>query len=173
MNFAFLISAVLFVLCLTIRVVYELLKDAHKINLESKPIFAFIFSAMCVLWASWFSLCPSDPYRLDLPDLVHWIGFAVFVAGLLLAFGALIQLRGVENIDHLVTNGIFKKLRHPMYVGFISWILGWSIYHGAYVSLAIGALGIICVLWWRHLEEVRLQIQFGNAYQQYRSTTWF
>jgi protein-S-isoprenylcysteine O-methyltransferase Ste14 len=153
--------------------VYELLKEARRINPESKPIFAFIFTSMCLLWVSWFSLCPMDPFRVDFPDSVRWIGLAIFIIGTLLAVGALIQLRGVENIDHLVTTGVFRKLRHPMYIGFISWILGWSIYHSGIISLALGLIGIASVLWWRHLEEARLEVQFGSSYQHYRLTTWF
>ena len=173
MEKGFLIPAVLFILCLAIRSAYELLKEARRIDPESKPIFVFIFTSMCILWISWFSLCPSDPSPVDLPGPIRWIGLFIFIAGTMLAVGALVQLRGVENIDHLVTKGLFKKFRHPMYVGFISWIVGWSIYHGAMVSLAIGVLGIVSVLWWRHLEEVRLGIQFGTDYEQYRLTTWF
>jgi protein-S-isoprenylcysteine O-methyltransferase Ste14 len=173
MDNAFLIPAVVFLLCLGIRAVYEQLKDAGKVNLESKTIFAFIFASMIVLWISWFSLCPADPFRIDIPEIIRWLGFAVFIFGLVIALAALAQLRGVENIDHLVTSGVFKKIRHPMYVGFISWILGWSVYHGAYVSLAIGLPGIASVLWWRHLEEIRLEVQFGNHYHQYRLMTWF
>jgi protein-S-isoprenylcysteine O-methyltransferase Ste14 len=173
MNIEYFIPAVLFLLCLVLRSIYELLKEARRINTESKPIFISIFSAMCILWISWFSLCPADPFRVDLPDAIHWTGFAVFIIGMILAVGALIQLRGVENIDHLVTTGLFKKVRHPMYAGFIAWILGWSVYHGALISLAIGLPGIASILWWRHLEETRLEVQFGNSYIQYRLTTWF
>ena len=173
MNKPYLVLVILFLLCLAIRSTYELLKEAHRIKPERKLTFALVFSAMCVLWASWFALCPSDPFRIEPPDLLRWIGFAIFILGLVLTLTALAQLRGVENIDHLVTRGVFKKLRHPMYVGFISWIGGWSIYHGAYVSLAIGTLGIASILWWRHLEEARLEAQFGIAYRQYRSKTWF
>jgi protein-S-isoprenylcysteine O-methyltransferase Ste14 len=173
MNIDFVIPAILFLACLAIRCGYEVLKDAHKINPESKLVFAVILTVMCVLWVSWFNLCPRDPFQMQLPDPIRWFGFSVVAAGMALAVGALIQLRGVENIDHLVTTGLFKKIRHPMYVGFIAWILGWSIYHSAIISLAIGLIGIVCVLWWRRLEEVRLEVQFGTTYQQYTLTTWF
>ena len=173
MNTAFLIPTTLFLLCLAIRSIYELLKDARKIDPESKKTFALILSVMLVLWFSWFSLCPADPYPLGLPDAFRWTGLALFIIGTTLAVVALIQLRGVENIDHLVSTGLFRKLRHPMYTGFIFWILGWSIYHDAIISLGIGLIGIANVLWWRHLEEVRLEVQFGDSYQQYRLTTWF
>lgn len=173
MNIRFLIPAILFLLCLAIRSAYELLKEGRKIDPESKPIFAVILTVMCVLWISWFSLCPADPFRADVSGAVRWIGFGIFLLGTVLAVGALIQLRGVENIDHLVTGGLFARVRHPMYAGFLAWILGWSIYHGAFVSLAIGLPGMACVMWWRRLEEARLEKQFGDAYRDYQRTTWF
>jgi len=72
------------------------------------------------------------------PGIVRWIGFAIFLAGLGLSIEAVIQLKGLENINHLVTTGLFSKIRHPMYDGFILWILGWAIYHGAVISLLVG-----------------------------------
>lgn len=173
MDNGFVIAAALFILCLAVRSIYEFLKEARKIDPENKVIFIAIFTSMCVLWVSWFSLCTMDPFRMEVPIWLGWVGLAIFIAGSILAVGALIQLRGVENIDHLVTAGLFRKLRHPMYAGFVCWVVGWSIYHGAFLSLAIGLVGIVSVLWWRHLEEGRLEKQFGADYHQYRLTTWF
>jgi protein-S-isoprenylcysteine O-methyltransferase Ste14 len=169
----YFILVVLFVVSLTIRSGYELLKEAGKVNLESKLVFSFIFTTMCALWVSWFCLCPLDPYKVNLPDAVRWSGFALFVVGMILAIGALLQLRGLENIDHLVTTGLFTRLRHPMYTGFVLWILGWSTYHGAIASLAIGIIGIANILYWRRFEEARLLAQYGDTYKQYRLATWF
>jgi protein-S-isoprenylcysteine O-methyltransferase Ste14 len=173
MESSFVIPGVLFVVCLAIRFGYESLKESRRIHPENKVIFVLIFSSMCALWVSWFTLCPADPLRVELPSPVRWIGLAIFIFGTILAVGALLQLRGVENIDRLVTGGLFKKLRHPMYLGFISWIVGWSIYHSAIASLGIGVLGIASVLWWRRLEDARLEVQFGRRYHEYRLTTWF
>jgi protein-S-isoprenylcysteine O-methyltransferase Ste14 len=173
MERGFLVPAGLFLVCLLIRAAYELLKEAGKINLESKPIFAVIFTSMCILWMSWFSLCPRDPYRLGLSDTIRWVGLAIVAAGTVLAVGALLQLRGVENIKDLVTTGLFSRFRHPMYVGFVLWIVGWSVYHDGAGSLTLGAVGIASVLWWKHLEEARLLSQFGSRYEKYRRTTWF
>ncbi|MCX6135848.1 MAG: NnrU family protein [Ignavibacteriales bacterium] len=121
---SYLILTVLFVASAFIRTAYEILKDSGKVDPESKPVFAFIFTVMCILWVSWFSLCLMDPYKIDVPNFLRWSGLALFVAGMILAFGALSQLRGLENIDHLVTTGLFTKIRHPMYTGFVLWILG-------------------------------------------------
>jgi protein-S-isoprenylcysteine O-methyltransferase Ste14 len=173
MDTTYLILVILFVASLSIRTGYEVLKDAGKVNPESKPLFAFIFATMCTLWVCWFSLCPLDPFRVNLPDVLRWGGLALVVVGLILALGALFQLRGLENIDHLVTSGLFAKIRHPMYTGFALWILGWSTYHNAIASLLVGLIGITNILYWRGLEEKRLVARYGETYQQYRGTTWF
>jgi len=168
----YLILVVLFVVSLAIRSGYELLKEKGKVNPESKVIFASLVITMFALWVSWFFLCPLDPYKVNLPDPVRWSGFALFVVGMIFAIGALLQLRGLENIDHLVTSGLFAKFRHPMYTGFVLWILGWSTYHNAVVSLLVGLIGIANILYWRRLEETRLLAQYGETYQHYRLTTW-
>ena len=164
--------AVVFVGSVFTRTGYELLKEARKINPESKIIFAIILFVMCALWSSWFALCPSESVQSIFPDAVRWTGLVLVIVGAVIAVGALIQLRGVENIDHLVTTGLFSKIRHPMYMGFILWIVGWSTYHSAIVSLAIGMIAIANILYWRRLEEGRLMIQHGETYSQYRRSTW-
>jgi protein-S-isoprenylcysteine O-methyltransferase Ste14 len=83
------------------------------------------------------------------------------------------QLNGVENIDHLVTTGRFSRVRHPMYVGFILWILGWSAYQGAVATSALGVLGVLSVVSWRRLEETVLLSSYGSVYAEYRARTWF
>ena len=173
MNNNYLLLVILFVLCLAIRSGYELLKDAGKVNPENNLIFVCIFTTMGALWVSWFLLCFFDPYKINLPDLIRWSGFVLFVVGIIIAIGALLQLRGLENIDHLVTTGLFSRLRHPMYTGFVLWILGWSTYHGAIASLAVGLIGIANILYWKRLEEARLLDNYGDTYRQYQQATWF
>jgi protein-S-isoprenylcysteine O-methyltransferase Ste14 len=167
------VLVVLFLVSLTIRSTYEMLKEMRKIDPENKIIFAIIFSAMMMLWASWFYLCTMDPFRVEIPEMVRWSGLGLLVVGMIIAVGALFQLRGLENIDHLVTTGLFSRLRHPMYTGFMLWIIGWSTFHGAFASLCVGLIGIVNIVYWRYLEDSRLLIQYGDVYQQYRNNTWF
>jgi protein-S-isoprenylcysteine O-methyltransferase Ste14 len=173
MQSEYLVALVIFLSGLTIRAFYELLKKAGMIDAKSKLVFLPILLVMCLLWVSWFAMCPLDPVKMSLPFAVRWIGMGIFVFGLLLAFGALFQLKGVENIDHLETTGIFSRLRHPMYLGFICWIIGWAVYHRAGISLIAGLVGIANILFWRYNEEVDLVRAYGDAYVQYRKQTWF
>ena len=173
MNTDYLIFLGLYLGSLVIRTSYELLKKAGRVNPKSMIIFAVVFAVMCLLWASWFSLCPLDPVRFALPDIVRWMALSMVIVGLGLAIGGVVQLRGVENIRHLVTTGLFSKLRHPMYTGFILWILGWATYHGAVVSFFLGLLGIGNILFWRRTEEENLESRYGPDYREYRKKTWF
>jgi protein-S-isoprenylcysteine O-methyltransferase Ste14 len=167
------ILAIIFLVCLNIRTGYEMLKEKGKVNPESKLAFGIVFTAMMTLWGTWFALCPQDPYHFELPGVVQWIGFSLFVLGFVLAVGALIQLKALENVDHLVTTGLFARLRHPMYTGFMFWLIGWSTFHGGMASFAIGLLGIANILYWRRLEDARLEAKYGETYAEYRRRSWF
>jgi protein-S-isoprenylcysteine O-methyltransferase Ste14 len=173
MNNTYYIFLGVYLVTLVVRTVYELLKKAGRVDPENKILFAIIFSDMCVMWVSWFAICPIDPSRIIVPEIVRWIGMAMLGIGLVIAVGALIQLKGLEDIKHLVTTGLYSKFRHPMYYGFILWILGEVIYSGAIISFIAGLTGIGCILFWRHLEEEKLEVYFGDDYIRYREKTWF
>jgi len=173
MKTAYVVFLGLYLGSLIIRTSYELLKKAGRMNPKSPIVFAVVFAVMCLMWASWFSLCPLDPFRLALPELARWTGLGAVILGLVLAIGGIVQLRGLENINHLVTTGLFSKLRHPIYTGFILWIFGWAVYHGAIFSLVIGFVGIGNILYWRRLEEDDLESWYGEDYRAYRQETWF
>jgi protein-S-isoprenylcysteine O-methyltransferase Ste14 len=53
-----------------------------------------------------------------------------------------------------------------MYTGFILWILGWAVYHGAMISLVIGLAGIGSIFYWQRLEDGSLESRFGDAYRE-------
>jgi protein-S-isoprenylcysteine O-methyltransferase Ste14 len=104
---------------------------------------------------------------------VAGIGLVLVIVGAGLAATGLLQLRGLENIDHLVTVGVYARLRHPMYTGFVLWIAGWVLVFAAEATLVAAGIAIANILLWRQLEERQLQEQFGNAYLAYRDLTWF
>jgi len=169
----YLVFAGLFLIGLVVRDVYESLKKAGRIDTKDRLLFAVVFTSMCVMWISWFAMGPLDPTRFPVPGTLRMIGLGAVVLGFGLALGGMWQLKGVENIDHLVTTGLFSRVRHPMYVGFILWILGWSAYQGGVATSALGVLGVLSVVWWRHLEETALLSCYGSVYAEYRARTWF
>jgi protein-S-isoprenylcysteine O-methyltransferase Ste14 len=164
---------VVFLLGLLIRFIYERLKLTGRIDTKNKLIFSLIFVTMMLIWVSWFVMNLVDPWRFELPDIIHWSGITAFILGLVLALGALFQLKGVENIQFLATTGVFSRIRHPMYLGFILWILGWSLYNGAIFSMIPGIVGITNILYWRSLEDAEMKARYGETYTIYSKRTWF
>jgi protein-S-isoprenylcysteine O-methyltransferase Ste14 len=173
MHSTYLLVAGACLLGLAIRTSYELLKKAGRVDPKSTAVFSVVFAAMCLMLASWPFLCPLDPWPIAVPGAVRWIGLGLVTGALALAVGGLVQLRGLENIDHLVTTGLFARIRHPMYTGFILWIAGWVVRFGAAASLVVGLVCIGNILYWRRLEEGALEAQFGEDYRIYRKGTWF
>jgi protein-S-isoprenylcysteine O-methyltransferase Ste14 len=168
-----LILAIICLFGLAVRTSYELLKKAGKVNTDNKAIFAIVFAGMGMLLMSWPFLSLFDPAALAIPGAVRWLGYVISAAGVGLAIGGVIQLKGLENIDHLVIRGLYTRNRHPMYTGFIFWIVGWIVSNGAIVSCFLGFICILVILFWRRLEEQNLVRQFGEEYVQYRKSTWF
>jgi len=173
MNPTYLVFLVLCLVALATRTGYELLKKAGRVDTKNKLVFAAVFVAMGLMLTSWILLGRFDPRPVALPGAARWFGFAVLIAGFALALGALFRLRGLENIDRLETSGLYSRIRHPMYTGFIFWISGWVIYKGAAVTLVVALIAIGNVLFWRRLEEKRLESRYGEEYRTYRRRTWF
>ena len=158
---------------LAIRTSYEVLKKQGKLDPRNKTVFAIVFFGMSLILSSWFFMGMADPWHVDIPAVFSWLGIALIVSGSVIAFAGVFQLRGLENIDHLVTDGVFARIRHPIYTGFILFILGWVTYFGALATLIVGVVAIINILYWRHLEENKLNSDYGEAFRQYRKHTWF
>jgi len=158
---------------LTTRTGYEILKNTGRVNTENRLVIILIFTAMTLMWVGWFGLCEQDPLKMILPDIISWLGFGLFFLGLILVVLTVIQLRGVENTDHFVTSGLFSKLRHPMYTGFMLWIPGWALYNGSLTSFLPGILLIVNIIYWIRLEEKELLKKYGDNYRDWQRQTWF
>jgi protein-S-isoprenylcysteine O-methyltransferase Ste14 len=161
------------VLGLAIRTVYEFLKKAGRIDSRNQVVFSVVFFGMTTMLGSWVFLGYFDPLRLAPPPLVSWSGALLAAAGAALALSGVLRLRGLENITHFVTDGIYGRLRHPMYTGFMLWILGWTVFYGAALSSILAAACIADILLWREFEETDLNKKFGAAYLEYKKKTWF
>jgi protein-S-isoprenylcysteine O-methyltransferase Ste14 len=173
MNPEYFIFLGLYLVGLGVRHGYEQLKKSGRVNSRNKFVFMAVFAAMCLMWAGWFQMCSLDPFPLVPPAIVRRVAFGLVLLGFVLAIGSFFQLRGVENIDRLVSSGLYSKVRHPMYAGFILWIIGWVVYQGAAASAVPGLAGILSILYWQRLEEALLELQYGETYKQYRTKTWF
>ena len=155
-----------------IRATYEIMK--HKKMIKATWLsFIIVFTNMLLLWVSWFALCILDISKIDLPDFIRFIGIVLVVLGVIVFLTGLITIKALESYEgDLITHGIYSKIRHPMYLGFILWLVGMPVYCGGLYSFVLCLLFMANVLFWRHLEEKELESRFP-AYKEYKNTTLF
>ena len=89
----------------------------------------------------------------------------------MLFFLSIIKLKGFSDKNIIKKNGIYLKIRHPMYYGVILWMTGASVFNGAYFTLLISVVFILNILLWRKLEEKVLERKFED-YRKYKKNTW-
>ena len=80
-------------------------------------------------------------------------------------------IRSVAGIDHLLTDGIYKLSRHPLYGAHI--VMAWGVFF-LIATLKVLAIVIwlnIFLVLWAKLEEWGLQKKFGQVYTDYKKTT--
>ena len=73
-------------------------------------------------------------------------------------------------INHLVTTGIYAKVRHPIYSAAI--VFGWGCFFFLpNLRMLIGMVWLTLVLFfWMKLEEQALLVKFGEEYNLYKQT---
>jgi len=119
-------------------------------------------------------------------------GRPIFATGLVLVSGILLTIAGVTltlggagqfnkretNIntfrkpDHLVTDGLFRYSRNPMYLGFATVLTGTALVLGSVEGLIIAAgFVLIADRWYVSFEEAIMRETFGDAYTAYCAKT--
>lgn len=96
----------------------------------------------------------------------HW---AYYLIGGLLANR--MAARSAAGIGHVVTDGLYARVRHPIYSGDI--VLAWGIVlYWPHIWVVIAAVWMTAVLiFWMRLEERALEERFGGEYARYKART--
>lgn len=158
--------------CFLLRTLYHILeyKKSKIVAQKSMPIIIGI--VMFFQWFFWFSMNFSDPVRRSLPGWLRYIGLALFIGGTVLVFLAHRFIKGYGTEDRLITTGIYSKISHPMYFGFILWLIGFPLFMQSIATLCSAVIWIPCFISWQILEEKELEIRFPE-YKEYKQKTWF
>ncbi len=119
-----------------------------------------------------------QPGSLYLLSVQNIIGLVLFVIGLTIAIVAQFTLRRfysgalVIREDHqLITHGIYRYTRHPIYLGVIIAIIGLPVFASSLYGLLIVSALIPIFLNRIRMEERMLTDEFGDAYRTYKETT--
>ncbi|PYR94384.1 MAG: hypothetical protein DMF84_05735 [Acidobacteria bacterium] len=116
--------------------------------------------------------------RLLAPEVAGTIGLVLCAAGFVLMGAAFAAIRGVIQIapepragGHLVTGGIYSRLRHPIYTAILMLAIGLFLRKPT-AAVAIGAFVVTGFLILKaRFEETLLLIHYPE-YAEYKTRTW-
>ena len=140
------------------------------------PAVALLFAVtMWLLSASAPSLALTFPWRTLVAFILWSVGFAIALAGLFefLRAKTTVNPLSPEAASAIVTSGIYRYSRNPMYVGLLLALLGWLSHLLPFALLPFFILYIN--RFQIEPEERALSVKFGGLYRDYRRSVrrWF
>ena len=117
------------------------------------------------------------PLPFSAPTILRYSGLALSFTGFLLGLGAFLEFRQSRTTldphgtsKQLVTSGIYRFTRNPIYLGFLLIVIGLPLNSGLYWGIVLAPFYILMVnrLIIQH-EEAYLAKKFGKAYTSYTS----
>jgi protein-S-isoprenylcysteine O-methyltransferase Ste14 len=80
-----------------------------------------------------------------------------------------INPRMIEKASSIVTSGVFRYTRNPMYVGLVCLLTGWALYLASVWSLIFPILFVLYITRFQIIPEERMMnAKFGRDYDEYR-----
>lgn len=133
--------------------------------LADRVVTSFLFLS----FIAWFVLIPIDVFHLQLLPPPHFtvsvFGAALFFAGFGILITALFQnafavpiVRDQSERGHvLIDTGLYARVRHPMYFGFLLFLIGIALWLESYASLLALPFVFVFVIARIFVEEKTLQ----------------
>jgi protein-S-isoprenylcysteine O-methyltransferase Ste14 len=128
-----------------------------------------------------FAAAPFERTYLYGGEVARWaqaMGLLMELLGLWLALGARIQLGFFSSTPEsggprrLVRNGLFGKIRHPIWLGEFLVVFAWTLEFGAPITAVLTIIfGIVMGRMRARTEEAEMLAQFGDDYARYMQET--
>ena len=147
-------------------------KDSPNINRNIHPPFVALFYIVVTMVLQRVVTIP-----FEVPGILRTIGLALTFIGFMLGVGAFIEFRKARttldphgSVKALVTGGIYRITRNPIYLGFFLMVVGfplnfgslWGIVAAPFYAATMSRLVI-------EKEEAYLEKKFKDQYTGYRS----
>lgn len=145
-------------------------KDHASVKIHP-PVLTLIFLIVAYI-AKW-----TIPLPIILPEFARIIGIAFVIIGFLLvsrAFSEFAKARTTldphGSVSNIVTSGVYRFTRNPIYLGFMSILIGFPLYSKTLWGIILAPVFIYSMnnLVIKH-EEAYLEKKFGDVYINFKS----
>lgn len=109
---------------------------------------------------------------------LSWLGLTLFAIGVGIQFTAVRALQGFYTVrlgvqagHHVITDGPYRFVRHPGYLGHMLSMAAIGLALGSLIALGLTILVLPLLLWRIRHEEEMLSIEFGEEYPSYKQRT--
>jgi protein-S-isoprenylcysteine O-methyltransferase Ste14 len=123
-----------------------------------------------------------EPRVADYPfhPLLAWLGTATFAVALIGFYRTHRDLGRfwsvtltIRQTHELVTTGVYRHVRHPMYAAFFLWAIAQALLLPNWIAGPAGLVGFGTLFGLRvRREERMMEAAFGDAYRAYAARTW-
>ena len=117
------------------------------------------------LWHTLLGL-KGDPHF----DVLHVASNVLILAGFVLIASAWRVLRAAQQERRLATTGVYARVRHPQYLGFVLVMLGFLLQWPTLLTLLMFPVLIAMYVRLARREEREMRAQFGRVWDEYATT---
>lgn len=99
--------------------------------------------------------------------LAHLVSSVLIAGGMILIMKAWRVLYRAQREDRLATEGLYARIRHPQYVGFVAVLLGFLVQWPTLLTLVMFPVLVWMYARLARIEEREVRERFGAAYEAY------
>ena len=144
----------------------------NALEIKVPPLaLVFLFGALMWLVSAYSVFTIALPWRSAFALMFCTVGFAIVLAGVLTFRRAKTTVNPFtpEATTTMVTSGIYRFTRNPMYLGFLFALAGWAIYLSNLLAFALLPLFVWYMNRFQILPEERaLGAKFSHAFTAYK-----
>jgi protein-S-isoprenylcysteine O-methyltransferase Ste14 len=154
----------------------DAIKNEGKYAFAARVFFGMLFGAFLVLYAIYPSFM--NYLQINIPNNYRLIGIGIAIFGeSLWIYSQMILNRywspnlKIQTEHKVIREGIYKRIRHPIYLSMDIWCIGVAIFTANIFLIAFSIIAISMLSMRMPKEEKMLIGVFGNEYIEYMNET--